>query len=585
MPDFDIVIRGGSVIDGSGSPAFRADIGVRDGIIAALGDVSGTAGEEIDATGHIVTPGFVDVHTHYDGQVTWENRLSPSSDHGVTSVIMGNCAVGLAPCRPADHAMLMHVIAGVEDIPEAVMAEGLAWNWETFPEYMDVLEQRHADVDFAAQLAHAPLRVYVMGRRGARREPANTDDLRRMTEITREALEVGAIGVSTSRTASHRTPTGDLAPTETAAEEELLAIARGVCQAGTGVLEMVLDFNDVSLGVASEFDIIRRMAEVSRRPISFTVVEAPMQPTGWKTILKLVDKANEDGLAIKGQVAPRAVGINWGLDLSFNPFSFCASYQALAQLPLPERVAAMRDPETKERILSEVPIFDNEQLLWMMALTDRLFVMSDPPEYEPAPDQSLGAQAARLGVSSRSLAYDKLLELDGHSILYLPIANFGDGTLSAPLAMMRNPNTLLALGDGGAHYGLICDASYTTFALTHWCRDRKGERFELPWMVNAITHKAAQSTGLLDRGLIATGYKADINVIDYDRLSTRRPEVLYNLPSGGRRMVQRANGYTATLVSGVVTYRNGEATGALPGRLVRGARPAPRSVAHGVAAE
>ena len=580
MTEFDLVIRNGTVIDGSASDPFEADVGIIGDTIVAVGQGMSGA-EEIDARGRLVVPGFVDIHTHYDGQVTWEERLSPSSDHGVTTVVMGNCAIGFAPCRPEQRELLMHVVAGVEDIPEAVMAKGVPFAWETFPEYMDFLATRRSDVDFAAQLPHAALRVYVMGQRGADREPATTTDLAEMTRLVREAIEAGAIGASTSRTLAHRTLGGALAPCETAGESELMAIAAGIRQAGRGVLELIADFNDISLGGSAEFAMLKRLARAGACPLSYTLVQVPQQPDAWRTLLRLTEQANAEGLAIRGQIAPRAVGMCFGLDLSFNPFSFTDTYREIAELPLLQRVATMRNPAVKERMLADKPHHSNALMLWLTGLFPRMFAVGARPDYEPQASDAIEVRAAARGVAAADLVYDLLLEDNGRRILYLPITNFEDGTLSVVREMLASDATLIALGDGGAHYGLICDASYTTFALMHWARDRKDGRFSLPWMVNALTRKPALAVGLADRGLVRPGYKADLNILDFDRLALHTPEVLFDLPGGGRRMVQRATGYDATIVSGAITYRNGEATGALSGRFVRGTRLAPGHAAAG----
>ena len=577
MAEFDLVIRGGTVADGSGGELQEADVAVAGGRVAAVGKALGPGREELDVRGRLVTPGFVDIHTHYDGQITWEERMTPSSDHGVTSVVMGNCAIGFAPCRAEQRDLLMKVVAGVEDIPEAVMAHGVPWLWETFPEYLDFLDGRRADVDFGAQLPHAALRVFVMGERGAAREPPSTVELAEMTRLTRAAIEAGAIGASTSRTLSHRTLAGDLAPCETSGEMELMAIARGLREAGAGVLELIADFNDISLGGSAEFDMLKRLAREGNCPLSYTLVQVPQQPEAWRTLLRMTEQAMAEGLTIHGQIAPRAVGMCFGLDLSFNPFSFTDSYREIAHLPLDARVARLREPELRQRILAETPQDRNPLMLWLAGLYPQMFVLGEQPDYEPPPSGSVAAMAAARGLSAAELAYELLLEDDGRRILYLPITNFADGTLSVVREMIESDATIIALGDGGAHYGLICDASYSTFALSHWVRDRREGRFGVARMVRELTSKPAQAIGLNDRGLIRPGMKADINVIDFDRLGLLAPEVRNDLPGGGRRMVQRARGYDATIVSGAITYREGQATGALPGRLIRGKRDPART--------
>ena len=572
MADFDLVIRGGTLVDGSGGEPFAGDIAIDGDRIAALGVVAGRGSEEIDAGGCIVTPGFVDVHTHYDAQVLWDQQLRPSTGHGVTTVVMGNCAVGVAPCRADQRDLLIKVMAGVEDIPEPVMLEGLPWSWETFPEYLDALAARECDADFAAMLPHGPLRVYVMGQRGADREPASAAELAQMSRIVGEALEAGAIGFSTSRTLIHRTVDGALAPAETASEEELMVIARAMRAAGKGVIEYIADFPGLTLGTTTDFDLMSRFAETADAPLSFTLVEGPAYPEGWRTLLKLVEAANAAGVRLKGQVAARAVGLTFGLDLSFNPFSFRPGYREIAHLPLAERVARMRDPQLRARILAEADENPDRSIGGMGRMVEQMFRLGDPPDYEPPPRQRFSSRAAALGVSADAVAYDELLGDEGRALLYLPVANYRLGSLDQALEMMRHPLTVVALGDGGAHYGLICDATYPTFALTHWVRDRVGERLPLAWMVRALTRTPAESVGLLDRGLLAPGLKADVNVIDFARLSLGAPKVVYDLPSRGRRMLQPARGYLATLVSGQATRRDDQSTGVFPGRLVRGQR-------------
>ena len=573
--DFDLVVRNGTVIDGSGSEPREADVAVRDGRIAAVGRIADTGREEIDAKGLAVTPGFVDIHTHYDGQATWDDRFTPSSGHGVTTVLMGNCGVGFAPCRPQDRDTLIKVMEGVEDIPELVMREGVPWNWQSFPQYLDALDARRCDIDFATQVPHAPLRVFVMGQRGVDREPATAEDMAAMASMVEEGLNAGALGFTTSRSLFHRTSEGVLTPTITAAEEELAAIARGMGRAGKGVIQLLDDFQDTTADGATEFAMLRRLAKLSGRPLSFTLLDISLYPGRWKTLLREVERANNDGLPIRGQVAARPVAILYGLELSFHPFSTCPSYRDVADLPLAPKLARLRDPALRARLLVEEPTYRNPQMLAFMRSVGNMFVLGDPPNYTPTADQRLDARAAALGVSPLELAYDLLVSGDGRTILFHPGANYTDCSDANMGRMLRHEHTVMALGDGGAHYGLICDASYTTHALTYWTRDRKGERWPLAWTVQQLTEVPAQAIGLGDRGRLAVGYRADINVIDLDRLSVAAPHPVHNLPGGGRRLEQKAEGYRATIVTGEVTYRDGAFTGALPGRLVRGARTEP----------
>ena len=572
---FDLVVRGGTVFDGSGGAPCAADVAVQDGRIAAVGQIAGSGREEIDAKGLMVTPGFVDVHTHYDGQATWDERFSPSSGHGVTTVVMGNCGVGFAPCRPEDRDTLIKVMEGVEDIPEIVMREGVPWNWESFPEYLDALAQKRCDIDFATQVPHAPLRVFVMGRRGVEREPATAADMAAMAKLVEEGLEAGALGFSTSRSLFHRTSEGALTPTITAAEEELAAIARGMGRAGKGVIQLLDDFQDTTTAGATEFAMLRRLVEISGRPLSFTLLDISLYPERWRTLLREVERANRDGLPIRGQVSARPVALLYGLELSFHPFSTCPSYRELDGLPLDRKLARLRDPAMKARLLREEPVYRNPQMLAFMRSVGNMFVLGDPPNYTPPAAERLDARAAALGLSPLELAYDLLVQGDGRTILFHPGANYTDCSDANMASMLRHEHTVMALGDGGAHYGLICDASYTTHALTYWTRDRAGERWPLPWAIRQLTDVPARLVGLGDRGRLAPGYKADLNVIDLDRLKVSAPHPVHNLPGGGRRLEQKAEGYRATVVGGQVTYRDGAFTGALPGRLVRGARPGP----------
>jgi N-acyl-D-amino-acid deacylase len=569
MKRFDLVIRGGTIFDGSGQAAFTGDVAISGTRIAQVGRVAETGREEIDAVGMAVTPGFIDVHTHYDGQVTWEHTLSPSSGHGVSTVVMGNCGVGFAPCRPAERDMLVQLMEGVEDIPEVVMTAGVPWNWESFPDYLDALDQRSFDIDIAAQLPHSPLRVYVMGERGANLEPPTEDDLARMQALTAEAIRAGAIGVSTSRSLSHRSKDGNPAPSTMSEECELAALARGLRDAGGGVFQLIANQDR---DPASELALMRRLTEVSGRPLSFTLVQSPAMPDAWRTLLAGIEDANASGLPMRGQVFPRPIGVLYGLDLSIHPFALHPSFQKLANLPLEEKVAALRDPEMRRQLLSEKPEHRNPLLLAQVQRLDRMFPLGDPPCYEPDPGDSVAARAARGGMSAYEMAYELLLEGEGAALLYNPATNYVDNNLAVARRLMTHSSTITALGDGGAHYGLICDASYPSYVLTRWVRDAAGhEKWDMEFAVHALAAKPALAMGFKDRGIIKPGTKADINVIDLGRLRLHAPRPVYDLPASGRRLRQKVDGYVANIVSGRITYRGGEPTGHLPGRLVRGA--------------
>ena len=575
MPDYDLIIRGGKIYDGSGGEPFLADIAINGGVIVAVGDVEGSGREEIDASDRIVTPGFVDVHTHYDGQITWENRLVPSSDHGVTTVVMGNCGVGFAPSRPEHRKLMIKLMEGVEDIPEVVMAEGVPFNWETFPEYLDALEQRESDIDFAAQLPHSPLRVYVMGERGANLEPPTQEDLAEMRRLTAEAIEAGALGVTTSRSYAHQFRDGRPAPSVKSEDQEVLALAQGLRDAGKGVFQMVPSY-DVT--AAERMDLLDDIARTSGRPVSFTFMQTPVGEGDWQEMVSRLERSKEQGLEVRGQIIPRPTGALLGLELSMHPFSFNPSFREIEHLPLEEKVERMRDPAFRKKLIAEDPTDPQAFFVYVISDLDSMFVLGNPPNYNPRSDESIGARARAMGVDPRELIYDALLQRDGREVLYRPLGNSeGDKFESSGRNLVRNDRTFPALGDGGAHYSMICDAAYTTYFLTYWVRDaRDDKKIELPYAVRKLTYEPSYAVGLHDRGLIRPGYKADLNVIDMERLHLYAPHVVYNLPTGGRRLQQRADGYDATIVSGVVTYRNGRSTGALPGRLVRGGKEAPK---------
>jgi N-acyl-D-aspartate/D-glutamate deacylase len=573
---FDLVIRGGTVVDGTGGATFGADVAVKDGRIAQVGRVAGSGLEEIDARGRIVTPGFVDVHTHYDGQATWDSRLQPSSWHGVTTVVMGNCGVGFAPCRPADHDLLIRLMEGVEDIPFPVLTEGLPWTWESYPDYLDHLAGRRFDVDVGSQLPHAALRVFVMGQRGVDREPATEADIAAMAAIAKRAMEAGALGFGTSRTLNHRSSDGSPIATLTAGEDELTGIALGMAAAGRGVLQVVSDFT----GGAEEFAMLRRIVQASGRPLSFSLVQSPRSPGGYRVMLDWLSQANADGLPIKGQAATRPVGVLFGLELTMNPFSQHPVYREIAGRPFEERVAALRDPAFRARLLVEPDAdargFANTQPRnW-----DKMYLMGVEPDYEPGADQTVAAIAAREGREPAAVALDHMLSDGGRGMLYLPFLNYAEGNLDHVVDMMRHPGVVPGLSDGGAHVGMICDGSFPTTNIVYWTRDRsRGEQLSLERMVQAQCRDTAELVGLNDRGLIAPGYRADLNVIDHAGMKLHAPQVAYDLPAGGRRLIQRADGYVATIVAGEITYRDGQPTGALPGRLVRGAQRAPVAMA------
>jgi len=562
----DLVIRSGTIADGSGGNLFEADIAIQDGRISEVGKVKGKGREEIDARGKLVAPGFVDIHTHYDGQVTWSQDISPSSQNGVTTAIMGNCGIGFAPCRPTDHQRLIQLMEGVEDIPEPVLSAGIPWEWESFPDYMDWLAKRDFDIDIGAQLPHAALRVYVMGERGARRDPSTAEDNAKMAKLAGDAVRAGALGFSTSRTLNHRTSTGDFTPTLKAGEDELTAIAAAMHGEGRSVLQFVLDLSTLH----EDLPMMLRVADKTKCPISFSVTQNDRAPQRWRQTLAEINAAAARGLSITAQIAARPVGLLLGLELSRNPFQTHPSYKAIAHLPLAERLKLLRQPQLRATILKESATATDDPLFFRPDY-DKMYLLGDPPDYEQAPENALGPQARKLGKQPEELAYDAMLSDEGSGMLYVPFLNYADGNLEATREMLCDQRSVPGLSDGGAHCGIICDASFPTYLLTHWTRDRsRGEKLSIPFVVAAQSRKTALSVGLADRGLIAPGYKADINVIDYDRLHLHPPKVHYDLPVGGRRLLQQVDGYDATIVSGVVTQRDGAPTGARPGRLVRG---------------
>ena len=571
---YDLVIRNGTIVDGLGSEPYRGDVAVSDGIIVAIGTVNETGRREIDADGLLVTPGFVDVHTHYDGQAIWSERMSPSSSHGVTTAVMGNCGVGFAPCRPEDHDVLVDVMAGVEDIPGVVMTDGLPWDWETFPQYLDALDGRRRDIDVAAYLPHSPLRVYVMGQRGADREPATPEDLALMRKLAAEAIEVGALGVSSSRFAFHKTGSGEPIPTYDASYDEIAAIVGGMADGGGGLLQFIPD-----LPAGGYEPVLQQVFEAAADagvPVTFTLTTGNSGDPIWPGAVNLIEKFNNNGSGgnITAQVFARPIGLVIGLELTANPFVLYPSYQEIADLPLPERVAQMRKPEVRQRILADKPGVGHP-FMYFAQSWEWMFPLDERPDYEPARESSILARAAARGVSPLEEAYDRLLDNDGHAMMMVALANYENNSLDTVAELMRRDDVVLGLGDGGAHYGMICDASYPTFVLAHWARDRATGRLSVAEAVRRLTSVPARVAGLSDRGRIALGYKGDLNVIDHAGLNLHRPVIAHDLPGGGRRLDQSADGYVATVVSGEVIAENGVPTPARPGRLIRGRRPAP----------
>ena len=570
---YDLIIRNGTIVDGLGGEPYVGDVAVRDGVIEAVGSLSGnTAEREIDATGLLVTPGFVDLHTHYDGQAIWSERMTPSSAHGVTTVVMGNCGVGFAPCRQEDHDVLVDVMAGVEDIPGVVMTDGLPWNWETFPEYLDALEAGRRDIDVAAYLPHSPLRVYVMGQRGADREPATADDLATMRALAKEAIEIGALGFASSRLTIHKTESGLPIPSYDAAREEIEEIARGVVDGGGGLLQFVPDIP--AGGYQHVLQTVFDVAEDVHLPVTFTMVVGNSGDPTWPDAINMIEKSNAAGGDVTAQLLPRPIGLIIGLQLTANPFVLYPSYREIAHLPLAERVAEMRKPEVRARILADKP-GHGHPILYVAQMWDWIFPLDDNPNYEPDPADSIGARARARGVNPMEEAYDRLLDDDGRAMLLVATSNLEHNSLNTVGELLHRDDVMLGLGDGGAHYGMICDASYSTFFLAHWARDRKSGRFTVAEAVRELTSVPARVAGLADRGRIAVGYKADFNVIDHAGLRLHKPIITYDLPAGGRRLDQTAEGYVATVVSGEVIAENGVPTAARPGKLVRGRQPVP----------
>jgi N-acyl-D-aspartate/D-glutamate deacylase len=570
----DLVVRGGTLVDGTGSEKRLADVAIDGDRIVAVGNDLGEGRREIDASGQLVTPGWVDIHTHYDGQVTWDTHLTPSGWNGVTTVVMGNCGVGFAPVRPGQEEFLIQLMEGVEDIPGTALAEGIQWGWESFPEYLDAVEKMPRAIDVGAQVPHGAVRTYVMGERGAKNEKASPEDIEGMADIVREALQAGALGFSTSRTILHRAKDGEVVPGTNAEDEEVLGIGRVLGEVGHGVFEVASD-------LAPEGDELAWMSKLSKetgRPVSFACLQNPGDPNQWKRLLKACEKDAAEGGHLTPQVAQRPAGLLLGFESTIHPLIAHPGYQAIAGLPRAERLEKLADPAVRAQILESQPDYGSlpGPAMLIMQGFHMMFPLGDPPDYEPGPEKSIAAIAKREGREPLELLYDVMMENEGRGIVYMPLLGYANGDLEPIREMMLHPQSVFSLSDGGAHCGLICDASVPTFLLTHWVRDRsRGDRIPIEQVVEQQTRRTAAFYGMEDRGVIAPGMKADLNVIDFENLHIHAPEMVYDLPAEGRRLIQKVDGYRYTVCSGEVIYEDGEPTGALPGKLVRGPQPAP----------
>ena len=563
--DFDLIIKNGTLVDGTGSKSKPGNIAIKNGIIAAIGNFSGKANEVIDATNLVVTPGFVDIHTHYDGQAIWDSQLKPSSIHGVTTVVMGNCGVGFAPCKPEDRVKLVELMEGVEDIPAPVMHEGLNWQWETFEEYIKALEKNKLDIDICALLPHAALRVYVMGERAIKHEVATKEDMQTMRKLAKEAVEAGAFGFSTSRTISHKSLKGEYTPTLRAHEDELTAIAMGLSDAGSGFMEIVSDWNEPD--PETEFEVLKRIVKKSGRPVVFSCTQRHDRPHFWEDLMSMARQAQKEGLPIRPVVTPRPIGLLLGLNGSQNPFSGTDTYKSISNLPLDRRVIEMRKDEIKNKILSEDPIKGSTFPLINRIGYTQMYRFGSPPNYNPKPEESIEAMAKEKGVTAAELAYEILIENDGNNFIYAPLVNYADHTFGVCKKMLDDKNAIMGLGDGGAHVGFILDAGYPTWLISYWSVKKKA--YSMEETVRRLTSDTANAAGLNDRGLLKVGLKADINIIDWENVGSSDPFMTQDLPAGGKRLMQHTQGYVTTIVSGKVTYKNGEFTKERPGTVVK----------------
>ena len=569
----DLVIRNGTLVDGSGGDPYEGDLAIDDGRISQAGGKAGRGSRELDAEGRLVTPGWVDIHTHYDGQATWDPYLTPSSWHGATTVVMGNCGVGFAPADPSRREWLIELMEGVEDIPGTALAEGIQWRWESFPEYLDALDAMPRALDVGTQVPHGAVRAYVMGERGANNEEATLEDIAEMSRIVEEGLVAGALGFSSSRTMLHRSLSGDPVPGTFAGHEELIGIGRALGRAGHGIFEIASDFGIGGMEgrFGDDIDWMRMLTKETGRTVSFALGQSSRTPNEWREILALTQAAVDDGANIRAQVAVRPAGMLFGFESSFHPFLGHPTFMTLLERPVEERLTALRTPEVRERILAEESTFRGKFNATVIREFERMFPLGEHPNYEPEPDASIAAIAAREGRDPQAVLYDRMCEQDARALIYFPLLNFAEHDFEALRTQLLHPTALLSLSDGGAHCGLICDVSASTYLLSYWTRDRtRGPRIPLERAVRMQTRDTAQAYGLLDRGELRPGLKADVNVIDYEHLNIDAPQMVYDLPAGGRRLIQKATGYCATIVSGEPVFIDGEPTGALPGQLIRG---------------
>jgi N-acyl-D-aspartate/D-glutamate deacylase len=567
----DLVIRNGTIVDGTGADRFHGDVAIDDGVITEVsrdGASVGAGHRELDADGNLVAPGWVDIHTHYDGQVTWDPEMAPSSWHGATTVVMGNCGVGFAPVRPGEEDFLIELMEAVEDIPGTALHEGIDWRWESFGQYLDALEEMPRTIDVAAQVPHAALRAYVLGK-DAHDAEVSPDHLQQMADLTAEAVRAGALGFSTSRTILHTSKHG-LIPGTTAVPDELLAIGHGISQGGPAVFQFVSD----GLGTESvERQWIRELAQLPGVTVTYSLAQSPRDPHAFKEALDEAQALREQGQTVVPQVPSRPTGMLFGLQSSFHPFMAHPTYRPLWDLSLDERVARLRDPEVRARLLAEEPRTRSASALYLATNWEQIFRLGTDCDYEPTPDSSVAATAAREGRTEQEVVLDWLLEQDGKSLLFSPLGSYVEKNHDAIRSMIEHPASAVGLSDGGAHCGLICDASFPTYLLTHWTRDRtRGDKLPLELVVHKQTKATADVYGLGDRGVLEPGKRADVNVVDLDALHLHVPHMVFDLPAGGRRLVQPVDGYRWTVQSGEVTFQDGEATGARPGRVVRGRR-------------